>query len=238
MNMDVFDKIAIIPARGGSKGLPGKNIKQLCGRPLIHWTIKQALDSNEFDDVFVSTDDPMIMEVANKLGNFCPELRPSSLANDESKTIDVILYTIKKYYSSKKNPLVVLLEPTSPLREAEDIKNAITLFKDSGADSLVSVSKTETQNPAFLFKMDIINRLQPISGIFPNSLRRQEIEDCFFIEGCLYISWFNSLVKNEGFLGPNTIGYKVPKWKSYEIDDIFDFKCVEAVMKEFYKHEL
>jgi N-acylneuraminate cytidylyltransferase/CMP-N,N'-diacetyllegionaminic acid synthase len=103
---------------------------------------------------------------------------------------------------------------------------------------LVSVSKTEAQNPAFLFKKDMTNRLQPITGFFPNSLRRQEIEDCFFIEGCLYISWLNSLLKNKGFLGPNTIAYEVPKWKSYEIDDIFDFKCVEAVMKELHKHEL
>lgn len=224
-------KIGIIPARGDSKGLPRKNIRNLCGKPLIHWTIEQAVESEALDEIFVSTDDSEIMEVANKLGKFCPELRPKELARDESKTIDVISYTKEKFFRETINPIIVLLEPTSPLRESTDIKNGLKIFLEKCGESLVSISRTESQNPAFLFKIDEDKKITPITGCYPNSLRRQDISSCYFIEGTLYISEYNALIRNKGFLSDNTIGFEVPKWKSIEIDDIYDFVSVEAIIK-------
>lgn len=225
--------LAIIPARGGSKGLLGKNIKELCGKPLIAWSIESGLKSKYLDEVIVTTDSKDIADIAKQYGASVPFLRPDVLANDTATSFDAIKHTIEFYKNEMKKEFdyIVLLEPTSPLREARDIDIAIEQLFNSNADSIVGICKTEDQNPAFLvFK----NEKDFISGYENHDmkvLRRQDIKDVYFFEGTIYISKTDVLLNKKTFYHENTIGYVVPKYKSLEIDDIDDFIMVEAIMK-------
>src|SRR3989339_1726633 len=136
--------IAIIPARAGSKGLPGKNIRLLLGKPLISWTIEHALSSKYIDKVIVSTDDRKIAEISRKCGAAVPFIRPAKLATDKAKGIDVILHAVR-WFEKKRNKfdLIMLLQPTSPLRTAGDIEAAIELLFEKKAGAVVSVCETE-----------------------------------------------------------------------------------------------
>lgn len=225
--------LGIIPARGGSKGLLGKNIKELCGKPLIAWSIEAGLKSKYLDEVMVTTDSKDIADIAKQYGASVPFLRPDVLASDTATSFDAIKHTIEFYKNefAKEFDYIVLLEPTSPLREARDINIAIEQLFNSNADSIVGICKTEDQNPAFLvFK----NEKDFISGYENHDmkvLRRQDIKDVYFFEGTIYISKTDVLLNKKTFYHENTIGYVVPKYKSLEIDDIDDFIMVEAIMK-------
>ncbi|QDM00880.1 acylneuraminate cytidylyltransferase family protein [Aliarcobacter butzleri] len=225
--------LAIIPARGGSKGLPGKNIKELCGKPLISWSIEAGLKSKYLDEVMVTTDSKDIAYIAKQYGASVPFLRPDVLASDTATSFDAIKHTIEFYKNEldKEFNYIVLLEPTSPLRRGSDIDTAIEQLFNSNADSIVGICRTEDQNPAFLvFK----NEKDFISGYENHDikvLRRQDIKDVYFFEGTIYISKTDVLLNKKTFYHENTIGYVVPKYKSLEIDDIDDFIMVEAIMK-------
>ncbi len=225
--------LGIVPARGGSKGLPGKNIKELCGKPLIAWSIESGLKSKYLDEVMITTDSKDIADIAKQYGASVPFLRPEFLASDTATSFDAIKHTIEFYKNEfdKEFDYIVLLEPTSPLRETSDIDIAIEQLFNSNADSIVGICRTEDQNPAFLvFK----NEKDFISGYENHDmkvLRRQDIKDVYFFEGTIYISKTDVLLNKKTFYHENTIGYVVPKYKSLEIDDIDDFIMVEAIMK-------
>ncbi|WP_305862899.1 acylneuraminate cytidylyltransferase family protein [Helicobacter cholecystus] len=229
--------LAIIPARSGSKGLPNKNIKNLCGHPLMAWSIKAGLKSKYIDKVVVTTDSEEYAEIAKSYGAEAPFLRPKELSLDTSTTFDSIKHTIDFYQNELQQTFdyIVLLEPTSPLREVEDIDNAIEiLFSNQEASSIVGVCKSESQNPAFLI------RLQPHSQLIEGyinkdftPIRRQDIEDFYFFEGTIYVSEINALLKNQNFYHKNAMGYIVPKWKSLDVDDEDDFLMVETMMKKY-----
>ena len=225
--------LAIIPARGGSKGLPGKNIKELCGKPLIAWSIEAGLKSKYLDEVVVSTDYQNIADIAKEYGANVPFLRPDYLASDTATSFDTVKHTIEYYKNElgKEFDYIVLLEPTSPLREVSDIDKAIKFLLESTADSIVGISKTEDQNPAFLIRKDNANFISGYENKDMQVLRRQDIDDIYFFEGTIYISKTNVLVDKKTFYHENTIGYEVPKYKSLEIDDMDDFIMVEAMMK-------
>ena len=196
--------LAIIPARGGSKGLPGKNIKELCGKPLIAWSIEAGLKSNYLDEVMVTTDYQNIADVSKQYGASVPFLRPDELASDTATSFDAIKHTIEYYNElNKEFDYIVLLEPTSPLREVSDIDKAIEILLDSDADSIVGICKTEDQNPAFLV---LKNEKSFISG-YENKemkvLRRQDIKDVYFFEGTIYISKTNVLLDKKTFYHEN-----------------------------------
>lgn len=224
--------LAIIPARGGSKGLPGKNIRPLLGKPLIGWSIEHAQQSKYIDEIFVSTDSPEIAVVAESFGVRVPELRPVELANDEAPSSAFITYTIEKY--KKKGSLFdyfILLEPTSPLRDVEDIDKSIEIIIDNpNNDSIVGVCKAEDVHPAFMVKIGTDNRLQPYEDKM-KSLRRQDLPDVFYFEGSIYVSKCNVYLDKKAFYHDKTLSYIVPKWKSFEVDDIIDFTIIEAMMK-------
>lgn len=225
--------LAIIPARGGSKGLSKKNIKELCGKPLIAWSIDAGLKSKYLDEVMVTTDSPEIADIAKKYGASVPFLRPDELASDTATSFDAIKHTIDFYKTElqKEFDYIVLLEPTSPLREDSDIDNAIENLFNSIADSIVGISKTEDQNPAFLVLKDTKSFISGYENKNMKVLRRQDIKDVYFFEGTIYISKTDILMDKKTFYHENTIGYEVPKYKSLEIDDIDDFIMVEAIMK-------
>lgn len=225
--------LGIIPARGGSKGLPGKNIKVLNGKPLIAWTIETALKSNYLDEVMVTTDDNEIAKISKDFGAKVPFLRPEILAGDISTSFDAIKHTIDfyKYEMNKEYDYVILLEPTSPLREVQDIDKAIKILINSEADSIVGISRTESQNPAFLVTKDSNGLIYGYENKNIEILRRQDIKDVYFFEGTIYISKTNILLDKKTFYHENTIGYEVPKYKSLEVDDIYDFIMIESIIK-------
>jgi len=225
--------LAIIPARGGSKGLPGKNIKEICGKPLIAWSIEAGLSSKYIDKVVVSTDNEKIASVARKYGGQVPFLRPEGLAGDAATTFDTLKHAIEFYRESLGEiyDYIVLLEPTSPLREVKDIDLAIETLLASAAQSIVGVCKTESQNPAFLVLQDNRGFVSGYENKDMKVLRRQEIQDVYFFEGTIYISDTEALLQNKSFYHQATLAYEVPKYKSLEIDDMDDFIMIEAIMK-------
>jgi hypothetical protein len=224
--------LAIIPARGGSKGLPGKNIKPLCGKPLIGWTIEQAQASKYIDEIFVSTDSKEIATVAEDFGVKVPFLRPSELATDTSPSSAFVLHTID-YYRNKGQEFdyILLLEPTSPLRDVVDINMSIEqLLNHNTAKSIVGVSKIQAAHPAFLVNISKEGLLKPYLEEM-KTLRRQELSVLYFFEGSLYLSEIDYYIETQSFYHNLTLPYVVPKYKSYEIDDIVDFYIIENLLE-------
>jgi CMP-N,N'-diacetyllegionaminic acid synthase len=223
--------LAIIPARSGSKGLPGKNIRQLIDKPLIAWSIEQALASKYISDVIVSTDSEEIAEIAISYGAKVPFLRPAYLAEDHSSTSDVLIHVIEEL--GKQNEFfeyVFLLEPTSPLRETKDIDSAFdTLLNTPSAKSIVGVCRTEAQHPDFCVSLNEKGFLESTNNF--KVIRRQDIKEIFYFEGSIYISEINNYLKSKSFYHDKCLAYLFPKWKSFEIDDITDFVIVEALLK-------
>ncbi len=227
--------IAIIPARAGSKGLPGKNIRNLCGKPLISWTIESALESKYIDTVVVSTDSEEIAKISHFFGATVPFIRPVELATDDAKTFDVLMHALEHYakLQNKSFDYLILLEPTSPLRERYDIDLALEkLLNHPTAQAIVSISRTESQNPEFLLKIRDDESLVGFCNKQLGTKRRQEIDNVYFLEGSIYISEINSLILNKSFFHERTIGIVVPKWKSLEVDDFDDFVMIEALMNK------
>ena len=225
--------IAIIPARGGSKGLPGKNIKPLCGKPLIAWSIEAGIASHYIDEVMVTTDSEAIADVAREFGASVPFIRPAELASDTATSMDVIRHALNFYNNKlhKKFDYTVLLEPTSPLRLSDDIDKAIVqLLENAEAKAVVGVCKTESQNPAFLVKKNANNFLVGYENADMKILRRQDIGEVYFFEGSIYVSDTTTLLTKNTFYHENTLGFEFPKWQSLEIDDLEDFIMVEALM--------
>ncbi|GFE58479.1 cytidylyltransferase domain-containing protein [Geobacter sp. AOG1] len=228
--------LAVIPARGGSKGLPGKNIKELCGKPLIAWSIEAGRESRYIDRLVVSTDSDEIANIARSYGAEVPFKRPEYLATDTATTFAVLQHALEYYQYSRQEVFdyLVLLEPTSPLREISDIEKALEKIENNpSADSIVSIARVESCHPAFMIRMDKQNEL--ISGFHYELkyLRRQDIEELFFLEGSIYVSKVPELLEQGTFYHQRTSGYVVPKWKSLEIDDMDDFIMVEALMKKY-----
>lgn len=223
--------LAIIPARGGSKGLPGKNIKPLCGKPLIGWTIEQAKASKYITEIYVSTDSAEIAEVAESFGVKVPDLRPAELASDTAPSSGFVVYTLEKLArEGKVFDYVILLEPTSPLRETSDIDRSIEMLEaHPDAESIVGVCKTECAHPAFLTRIDR-GLLQPYQGDMA-AIRRQELDELYFFEGTVYVSRTEAFLKKHGFYHDKTLPYIVPKWKSFEIDDAEDWFIIESILK-------
>lgn len=224
--------LAVIPARNNSKGLAGKNIKKLCGKPLVAWTIDAALNSAYLDEIVVSTDSEIIANIARKYGANVPFIRPPELATDSATSFSVIDHCIE-YFKQQLGiyyDYIVLLEPTSPLREVTDIDDALKVLMSSNAKSIVGVCKTESQNPSFLYSIDLDGILSPCLDDTKSNLRRQDINAVYYLEGTIYISEVDYLIKKMGFYHDKTMGYCVPKWKSFEVDDIVDWCCVEAML--------
>lgn len=237
---DFNSVLAIIPARGGSKGLPGKNLRLLDGRPLVTWPILAALGASMVNRVIVSTDDEAIAEVARAAGADVPFMRPSSLSGDHASSMDVVTHALEILASEGELfNYVVLLEPTSPLTESSDIDKALSRLKfNSGiADAIVGVSRVESMHPEYNVRVNEKGLLSPyLAADFSSLRRRQDIEPLYFLEGSLYISYVEAFKRHKTFYHDRTIGYEVPRWKSIEVDELFDFVMVEAVLK--YRNEL
>ena len=224
--------IAIIPARGGSKQIKNKNIKKFLGKPLIHWTIEAAINSNSFDEIYVSTDSKSIINACKKFKNKIIILkRHRKFARDDSKMLDVIKDFSKRIFYKKKNFLgLIILQPTSPLRNSLDIKKSCNLFVKNRPDSLLSINKINHQhNPESIYKKN---------GIFIKKYNtkktiplRQKKNEYFAGNGAaIYIT--NKKNINKFIIGgKKIIGYEMPANRSIDIDTKFDFKIAEMIKK-------
>jgi N-acylneuraminate cytidylyltransferase len=222
--------LGIIPARSGSKGLPNKNIKLLKGKPLLAWTIEEALSSKYLEQVIVSTDSSEIAQIAINYGALVPFLRPKNLATDESPTVDTVLDLIKKL---PNYDYVVLLQPTSPLRTIEDIDSAIDIMKTAKAKALVSVCESD-ESPYWMYKMNANNILSPLVEATESISRRQDLPKSYTVNGAIYVAHTDYLLKNKSFFGAETLGYVMEKEKSFDIDTADDFKEVEMIIERIY----
>jgi len=226
--------LGIVLARAGSKGLPGKNTMMLNGKPLIAWSVKAGLESRFVTDVVVSTNSVEIASIAEEYGAEVPFIRPDHLASDTSSSADAIIHAVgflreqDSYYD-----YVILLEPTSPLRDCTDIDEAFLSLINSGGSSLVSVCRASTVHPSFMFTLGNENLLAPYEAIGKiGNLRRQDVSKIFYPDGSIYISSIKTFEKELSFYHEGTLGYEMPRWKSLEIDDELDFLLVEAVMRD------
>lgn len=225
--------LALVPARAGSKGLPGKNIRPFAGKPLLAWPIEAAKASRYVDDVVISTDSDDFARMAEEFGARAPFLRPAELASDQAPSIGFVLHALDRLEADgARFDYLVLLEPTSPLTEASDIDRALESLETAGAaaDAIVSVSALEAHHPAFAVRVGGGGLVSPYQGgTFDNLPRRQDVEPLFCLDGSLYISSVPALRREMGFCHERTLAYITPKYKSMEVDDLVDFVCLEAV---------
>lgn len=232
--------LAIIPARGGSKGLPKKNIKNLCGKPLIGHTIEQALKSRFIDVVFVSTDSTEIAGVSEKYGINVPFLRPDELAQDSSSTVDVVSHVLKEFEKSGALfDYIIILEPTSPLRKENDIDNAIQKLLDSKKfDGLISVGEIKLEHPLIVKRIDVNGNLIPYSENKQKIFQRQQADKAYFPYGVIYMIKTVVFKEKKTFYTDRILPFPIERWQNYEIDDILDFICVEAIINNKMNNHL
>lgn len=230
--------LAIIPARGSSKGVKRKNVRPLLNKPLIAYTIEAALQAKFLDKIIVSTEDPEIAKISKEFGAEVPFMRPSELASDDAKGIDVILHAmswLEKNYIAYD--FVVLLQPTSPLREADDIKNAMDILYKKNAGAVVSVCEAE-HSPLWMNTLDEDLCMKDFLRKDILNKNRQELSKYYRINGAIYISDWNYLIQNKGFFGEKTYAYIMPKERSIDIDTEVDLKFAEFLIHNLKNRKL
>ncbi len=221
--------IAIIPARGGSKGIPKKNIINFCGKPLIAWTIEQCIKAKDVNDVWVSSDDDDILDVAKQYGAKTIK-RPQDISGDTATSESTWLHAID-VLQQKNIPLDVILAPqvTSPLRETKDINNAIFKFVEGNYDSMFSASTTDD----LFFWEESDTGIDSVNYDYKNRKRRQDIKEQIIENGSFYLFKPEIIKKYNNRLGGKIGHSKMEFWKMFEIDDLEDVKICSALIKEF-----
>jgi CMP-N,N'-diacetyllegionaminic acid synthase len=226
--------LAIVPARAGSKGLPGKNIRPLAGKPLLAWPVAAALGSRHVDRVVVSTDSDKYADIARQYGAEVPALRPPELASDSAPSSGFIVHMLDLLESSGDSfSYVVLLEPTSPLTTAEDVDaalEALAAHRDI-ADGLVSVTELVSSHPAFAVRRDADGRIGPYAAVdFTRLPRRQDIDPLYALDGSVYVSAVDAFRRERSFCHARTLSLVMPHYKAFEVDSLVDFICIEAIL--------
>lgn len=223
--------LAIIPARGGSKGLPGKNIKNLCGKPLIQYTIDAALQSKSISQVVISTDSDEIAKVALECGAEVPFMRPESLATDTAKSVDAFKFTVEQLEKKDGQRIedIIILQPTSPLRTSANIDEAVKLYKNSSADSVISFCKEQHS----IFWHKYLSEEGLLVDIFEDnySKNRQEIRTTYYPNGAIYILK-TFLLNEDSFYTENTYPYLMDRLQSVDIDTMEDFLWAEFLLSK------
>lgn len=219
--------IAVIPARGGSKGVPQKNIRDAGGKPLIAWVIQAAKKSSYIDRLVLSSDDDRIIAIAREWGCEAPFRRPDTLARDDSSTIDVILHALE---TIPDYDIVVLLQPTSPLVEASDIDACIEKLFETSAKTCVSMTEPG-KSPYWMFTLDPDGLIFPLMDKSFLTRRRQELPVVFIPNGAVYVAFTDWLALNRSFYGRETACHVMPEERSIDIDTEMDFIVLEALLK-------
>ena len=226
--------IAIIPARSGSKGLRDKNIIELCGHPLIYYTIKAAEDSNCFETIMVSTDSERYAEVARKCGGEVPFLRSEEMSGDNAGSWDTVREVLNGYKEIGKDfDYVALLQPTSPLRSAEDIKGVVDLLAKDEVNAVVTV--TEVEHPVqWCFTMPDNHSMYKLADSPYNYMRRQELDTYYRENGAIFLVDAKKIINPEyNFYADACFGYIMPRERSVDIDTEMDFRLAKALMNNY-----
>jgi len=229
MNNDSLRVLGVITARGGSKGVPRKNLYPVQGIPLIAWTILAARNSKYIDRVVLSTDDPEIMAVAREYGCDVPFVRPSALATDDAESSAVVAHAIEALDESFE--LVVLLQPTSPLRSAEDIDASIELINESGAPSVISVCEVD-KSPYWMYTISCSNQLVPVINMEERPTRRQDAVPVYVPNGAVYVVRSSQFINDQCFVYPATRAWIMPGSRSIDIDTEDDLRLLECLCKQ------
>lgn len=216
---------AVITARGGSKGLPRKNIKILHGHPLIHYCYSSASIANCFENIYLSTDDPEIAQIGESLGMTVPFLRPKDLAQDNSRSIDVVKHLIN---TLRLDGSLCLLQPTSPLIACEDILNIVALHKKTKKNIF-----TASESPIKLGSLFSYRENQPYLLSDDCGAPRQTADIVYQVNGAAYLCSVNYLQSSNQFIDQqNSIPYFMPEHRSLDIDSMLDFKIVESILAD------
>jgi CMP-N,N'-diacetyllegionaminic acid synthase len=230
---DDLKVLCVIPARGGSKSIPKKNLRKLAGKPLVAWPIEAALNCNLVTEVVCSSDSDEILSFAKSMGSNIHK-RPQHLATDEADSPPVVLDVIEKYEKEGEHfDYVIMLEPTSPLTDSTDLTFAINCLEQNSEnfDSLVTIAESVSAHPDFTFSLLDDRSLVSINQAHWKVKRRQDISKLYFIEGTLYLSKVVTFKKSIAFVQNRTMGMTVAREKSFEIDEELDFYLLEAIMK-------
>ncbi len=228
--------LGVVPARGGSKGIPKKNIKNLNGKPLIAYTIeaaKRAIEAGALSRCIVSTDSCEIAEISRKYGAEVPFMRPKYLGEDTVKSVDVILHAVSFLEEQKERyDAVITLQPTSPMRTAEDLMEGIRMFDEGDSDSLIAVYEDAKANGFNYYRMSD-NR----KGIAEHKehnlgIRRQEMKPMYVRNGALYISAVGLLKERKMIIGDVPLLYVMPKERSVDVDSMLDFEYIEFLLSK------
>jgi CMP-N,N'-diacetyllegionaminic acid synthase len=226
--------IGLIPARGGSKGIPGKNMCVLAGKPLIAWTIETALNSKACSRLIVSTDSQDIKRIAQDWGADVPFIRPDHLANDTATSISVVNHAIEflRNEGTKESDYILLLQPTSPLRKEVDIQNVIDIGLSKDAVAVMSVTEP-TYHPC---KTHVITPQGVLQRFFKNNSdneRRQDLPLVYAENGAVYLNRISSLIKEQTFIPENkTYPYIMPRERSIDVDTFWDLYLAELILKD------
>ncbi len=222
--------LAVIPARGGSKAIPRKNLRPLAGKPLIAWTIAAALQARRVDRVLVSTDDEEIAATARAAGAEVPFLRPAELAGDDVHSVHSVLHALDwlEAQEGATPQVVAMLLPTSPLRSARDLDRALELLENSGAPSVISVCAAGTPLGSLRWLRD--GRLVPLERGGERNFQRQDVEQLYAVNGSIYVAAAESLRRHRGFHIDGAVGSVMSRLHSIDINTPEDFAIAEALM--------
>jgi len=219
--------LAVIPARGGSKGLHRKNILPLAGKPLIVWTIEAAKKSKYIDRLIISTDSKEIADVAKQYNCEVPFMRPPELATDDANSNDVILHALDKL--GDPYDIVMVLQPTSPLRESKDIDQALEFMQQNNVSAVVSICSSN-KSLHWHFTLETDGKLKPVYEDKIIYTNRQELPLTYIPNGALYIAKTDYFRSKKTFYTDSTLAYLMPYERSVDIDNRIDFITVEAII--------
>ncbi|WP_121662789.1 acylneuraminate cytidylyltransferase family protein [Metabacillus litoralis] len=223
--------LAVIPARGGSKGIPGKNIINVNGKPLIQYTVDAAKKSKYIDRIVVSTDDSKIADVSIQCGAEVPFLRPENLANDTAKTIDVLIHTLEELNKLGSHfDYIVLLQPTQPLRTNEQIDLAIENIVLQNAESLVSITEV-SEHPVLFRTLDpngVVHNLLNTNS----TIRRQDFPKIYRVNGSIYINKINENFNSNTSLNDNKLAFLMGREFDIDIDEPFDLEVLKLILDQ------
>jgi CMP-N,N'-diacetyllegionaminic acid synthase len=221
--------IAIIPARGGSKGLPGKNIRALGAKPLIAWTIESALGNKLIDKTVVSTDCSKIAAVSKSFGAEVPFIRPGWLSTDEASTADVVLHVLNSI--KEQFDVILLLQPTSPFRNSGHIQDALEIYDNSNKPSLVSICESQ-KSPYLMFSLEDDGALEPVIKDKKKFSRRQDLPKTYCLNGAIYVIDVEFFLKHKEFLFEDSQSYLMDVESSIDIDSLIDLKLAQLFVYE------
>lgn len=225
--IDAKTVLALIMARGGSKGLPRKNLREVGGRPMLAWTIDAARKSRFIDRTVLSSEDPEIIAAARDLDCEVPFVRPIELARDETPAMDVVRHAVGCL--DRTYDYLVLLQPTSPLRICEDIDGCLALCHGKGAPAAVSVTEAD-KSPHWMYRVGSDHRMSPLIPVERRPLRRQELPAYHVLNGAVFVARCDWLARRDDFVSSDTLAFIMPGARSVDIDDELQLRLANTLL--------